>query len=384
MKRSIRVAGVTILGLLLAAGAALWLAPSRVSSLLVDVFGIEKAAEELLTQAVGTKVAIASIDVALIEGEMTIRGLTVANPEGFRTEHAFEADEVRIAVELGTLLEDAVVIREIAVEKPLVTYELGPDGSNLEAIQQNVESAAGSGEASSRDAPTRQILVEDLYIRGGRVAASAVFLKEKAWKAPLPDIHLENISSTGGGIAAADVIEEITSEILANARRSIAPIRELAGEVGDRITAGAGKVLERVKRELEKGSGPARETLERGSGAGDAGARVGHHRPRDREEEGRGRSRGARQGSRVGGEGVGGGSRFHPGSPREGDRVGPRGPREGNGQGQEDAGPAPREARGLSRGGCALRRPRGAGRSAARPGRKRPRYKRNAAGRNAS
>ena len=266
MKRLIRVAGVTIPGLLLAAGAALWLAPSRVSSLLVDVFGIETAAEELLTQAVGTKVAIASIDIALIEGEMTIRGLTVANPEGFRTEHAFEAEEVRIAVELGTLLEDAVVIREIAVEKPLVTYELGPDGSNLEAIQQNVESAAGSGEASSRDAPTRQILVEDLYIRGGRVAASAVFLKEKAWKAPLPDIHLENISSAGGGIAAADVIEEITSEVLANARRSIAPIRELAGEVGDRITAGAGKVLERVKRELEKGSGPARETLERGSG----------------------------------------------------------------------------------------------------------------------
>ena len=267
MKRSIRVAGVTILGLLLAAGAALWLAPSRVSSLLIDVFGIEKAAEELLTQAVGTKVAIASIDVALIEGEMTIRGLTVANPEGFRTEHAFEADEVRIAVELGTLLEDAVVIREIAVEKPLVTYELGPDGSNLEALQRNVESATGPGKASRRDAPTRQILVEDLYIRGGRVAASAVFLKGKSWKVPLPDIHLENISSAGGGIAVADVIEEVTSAILANARQSVAPIRELAGEVGDRITAGAGKVLESVKRELEKGSGPARETLERGSGA---------------------------------------------------------------------------------------------------------------------
>ena len=267
MKRSIKVAGVTILGLLLAAGAALWLAPSRVSSLLIDVFEIETAAEELLTEAVGTEVAIASIDVALIEGEVTIRGLTVANPEGFRTEHAFEADEVRVAVELGTLLEDTVVVREVTVEKPLVTYELGPDGSNLEAIQRNVESAAGSGEASSRDAPTRQILVEDLYIRGGKVAASAVFLKGKSWKVPLPDIHLENISSAGDGIAAADVIEEVTSELLASARRSVAPIRELAGEVGDRITAGAGKVLKSVKRELERGSGPARETLERGSGA---------------------------------------------------------------------------------------------------------------------
>ena len=267
MKRSIRVAGVTILGLLLAAGAALYLAPSRVSSLLIDVFEIEAAAEELLTEAVGTEVAIASIDVALTEGEMTIRGLTVANPEGFRTEHAFEADEVRVAVELGTLLEETVVVREVTVEKPLVTYELGPDGSNLEAIQRNVESAAGSGEASSRDAPTRQILVEDLYIRGGKVAASAVFLKGKSWKVPLPDIHLENISSAGDGIAAADVIEEVTSELLASARRSVAPIRELAGEVGDRITAGAGKVLESVKRELERGSGSARETLERGSGA---------------------------------------------------------------------------------------------------------------------
>ena len=266
MKRSIRVAGVTILGLLLAAGAALYLAPSRVSSLLIDVFEIETAAEELLTEAVGTEVAIASIDVALIEGEMTIRGLTVANPEGFRTEHAFEADEVRVAVELGTLLEETVVVREVTVEKPLVTYELGPDGSNLEAIQRNVESAAGSGEASSRDAPTRQILVEDLYIRGGKVAASAVFLKGKSWKVPLPDIHLENISSAGDGIAAADVIEEVTSELLASARRSVAPIRELAGEVGDRITAGAGKVLESVKRELERGSGPDRETLERESG----------------------------------------------------------------------------------------------------------------------
>ena len=267
MKRSIKVAGITILGLLLAAGAALYLAPSRVSSLLIDVFEIEAAAEELLTEAVGTEVAIASVDVALTKGEMTIRGLTVANPEGFRTEHAFEADEVRVAVELGTLLEDTVVVREITVEKPLVTYELGPGGSNLQAIRQNVGSVAGSGEASSRDTPTRQILVEDLYIRDGRVAASAVFLKGKSWKVPLPDIHLENISSAGGGIATADVIEKVTSELLANARRSVAPIRELAGEVGDRITAGAGKVLESVKQELEEGSGSARETLERGSSA---------------------------------------------------------------------------------------------------------------------
>ena len=264
--------------LVLGIGAALYLSDSRVSSLLKAVLGIEAGAEELLAEAVGTEVTIESIDVSLIGGEITIRGLTVANPEGFLTEHAIEAGEIHVAVELGTLLDDTVVVREIALESPLVTYELGANGSNLDAILRNVESAAGSGEGPGGGTPTRRILVRHLYVRGGRVAASAVFLEGKSWKVPLPDIHLENISSGAGGVAVADVVGKAASEIARNAQRAVPPIRELAGEVEDRIAGRASKVLEAIKREVETGSGTARnaleqgsesarETLERGSGA---------------------------------------------------------------------------------------------------------------------
>ena len=254
-----------ILLLLVVAGAALYYSQSRVSSLVEAALGIEAAAEELLTRAVGTEVTIESIDVALADGELSILGLTVANPAGFHTPHALEADEVRVAMELASLLEDTVVVREIVVEKPLFAYEIGREGSNLEALQRNAESFAGSGEGASGDAPARRILIENLHVRGGRVAASAVFLKGKSWEVPLPDIHLRNLSSGEGGIAAAGVVREVTAEIARSARRSVAPIRELAGEVEDRIADKASEVVGKLKRKLEKGSGDARETLEQGS-----------------------------------------------------------------------------------------------------------------------
>lgn len=261
MKRSTRIAGAVILVLLLATGAALYYSNSRVSSLVEAALGIEMAAEHLLTGAVGAEVTIESIDVALEGGGLTIRGLTVANPEGFRTPHALEAGEIRVAMELASLLEDTVVVHEIAIEKPLVTYELARDGSNLEVIRRNVDSFAGSGEGPRSAARAREIRIENLFIRDGRIAASAVFLEGKSWQVPLADIHLRNISVGEGGIAAADFIEEVTSEIVSSARESAAPIRELGGRIADR----ASEIVDDARRELEKGSGSARETLEQGS-----------------------------------------------------------------------------------------------------------------------
>ena len=265
MKRSIKLAGVVILLLLVVAGAALYYSQSRVSSLVEATLGIEAAAEELLTRAVGTEVTIESIDVALADGELSILGLTVANPAGFHTPHALEAGEVRVAMELASLLEDTVVVREIVVEKPLLAYEFGPEGSNLEALQRNAETFAGSGGGTSGDAPARRILIENLHVRDGRVAASAVFLEGKSWEVPLPDIHLRNLSSGEGGEAAASVVREVSGEIMRHARRSVAPIRELAGELEDRIADKASEVVEKLKRKLEEGSGNARESLEQGS-----------------------------------------------------------------------------------------------------------------------
>ena len=255
--------------LLLAAGGMLLFSQSRVSSLLKAVAGIEAGAEALLSEAAGAGVTIESIETSLSTGEMTIRGLAVRNPEGFRTEHALEAGEVRVAMELATVFKDTVVVREITVEKPLLTYEFGPEGSNLEAIRRNAESFAGSDSDSGAgagsdsgprgDTPAKRLLIENLYVRDGKVAASAVFLEGRSWQVPFPDLHLEHISfgEGGGGAAAEGIVDEVISTLMRNARESAAPI-------GERISGGASRAAESAQREIEKGAGSALETLEKG------------------------------------------------------------------------------------------------------------------------
>ena len=265
LRRSTRIAGSSILVLLLAAGVALFFSQSRVASLVKAVAGIEAAAERLMTEAVGARVSIVSIETSLSRGEMRIRGLAVRNPEGFRTRAALEADEIRIVVDLGTLLEKTVVIREIAVERPLVTYEIGPDGSNLEAIRQNVQSFTKSGNEPGRPRSSTRIVIENLYVRDGTVAASAVFLEGKSLEAPFPDLHLRNLSTGEGGTAAAGIVEEVTSEIVKDVRESVAPLGGIAEEMRDRIAGGASRVVGEARREIEEGSDSARNALEEGA-----------------------------------------------------------------------------------------------------------------------
>ncbi len=46
---------------------------------------------------------------------------------------------MRLELDTDSVTSDIVVIKEIFIEAPEVTYELGGDGSNIDAIQKNVD-----------------------------------------------------------------------------------------------------------------------------------------------------------------------------------------------------------------------------------------------------
>ena len=155
-----------ILLLLLAAGAALYYSKSRVSSLVEAALGIEAAAEAASDRGGGSG-SDHRVDRCRARGRRADGSAASRSriPQGSVPIIALEADEIRVAMELASLLEDTVIIRAVAVEKPLVTYELAREGSNLEVIRRNVASFAGSDGEPRSAALARKILVEDLYVR---------------------------------------------------------------------------------------------------------------------------------------------------------------------------------------------------------------------------
>ena len=128
---------------------------------------------------------------------------------------------------------------------PEIIYELGSGGSNIDAIQKNVENYLGSSDESGStqeatataddDGEGTKLIIENLIIRGGKIKVSATLLKGKTLDASLPDIHLKDIGKDEGGASPGDIIEKVVASLQEGVGTGVAGlnIEGLLGGVGD-------------------------------------------------------------------------------------------------------------------------------------------------------
>jgi len=189
---------------------------------------VEAVIEDQGSRATQVAVELDAVDISLTDLKAGLRGLTVANPKGFETDHAISLGEISVKI-AKDWSPDLIVIDEVMVNAPEITYEIGAEGSNIAAIQRNVENfmkvmsgpeKSGSGSTSptsdtdGQDGP--KVVINDFYIKNGQVNVSASLLQGKSLPAPLPDIHLEDIGKDGdksGGATPAEVVELLITAI---------------------------------------------------------------------------------------------------------------------------------------------------------------------------
>ncbi len=180
---------------------------------------VKAAIEDVGSEAVQAKVTVDDLHISLRSGEGVVGGLRLENPAGFKSPWAFQFAGIKVAVDTGQISGETVVIREIVVDRPKVTYELGDAGSNIDAIQRNVDAYArqfsgdGGGATSDPAGDGPKLIIENLFIRNGEISVSAAFLGGKRLTVPLPDIHLANIGSDSGGVSPAQVVKQIVTSM---------------------------------------------------------------------------------------------------------------------------------------------------------------------------
>lgn len=186
------------------AGGMLWLY-SSLDSLLQAA--IEKYGPEI-TQV---SVHVSQVKLAPADGKGSIQGLRLGNPRGFGTESSLKAGEIRLQIEPASLARDLIVIKEVVIQSPEVTYESGSAGSNLETIQKNIENyvARFSGGKQNEGAPGKKLVIENLYIRDGRVNVNTALTAGKTLSSPIPNLHLRDIGKKSNGATAGEVAKQV-------------------------------------------------------------------------------------------------------------------------------------------------------------------------------
>lgn len=269
MKRGLAIGGGILVVLLLLVGGGAYLLLSNLGSIIVT------AVEQYGSDVTQTEVSLANAEVDITTGEGALSGLKVGNPQGFNTDSAFSLGEIAVKLDTTSVTGPMLVITEVKVEKPEVTYEIGDGGSNIDAIRENVNAfvaAQGGGGTSGGESSAeggsdsgKKLVIDDLYIEGGMVNVSASFLQGEKMSAELPRIHLTNIGRDSGGATPEQVVEAIVASLDEATGKAIAGMD--LGALQQGVEGAAGAIQEGAEGALEDATGAVEgsgDTLEQG------------------------------------------------------------------------------------------------------------------------
>ena len=102
---------------------------------------------EVISPILGATITIDEVDVSPLLNGVTVKGVSLGSPEGFKAESSFELKHFSASVDLGSLLTRVIIINEIIIDGASVTYEHNMktfSKSNFTRINRNVQFFVGA------------------------------------------------------------------------------------------------------------------------------------------------------------------------------------------------------------------------------------------------
>ncbi len=214
---------------------------------------VQREAEQTGQKLTKVEVGLKFVHISLLSGSGKIKGLSVANPQGFSNNKAIEVGTASLALKPSSVLSSKVLVHSVNVEGPEISFEISLQGNNLKQLLANVETASGTEkEPAKGEGTSKKLQVDDFIISGGKIHLSAnTPLGTKSGTVPLPEIHLKDLGKEGDGITPAELSKQVLQAVLSKALEAgLAAVGDLKG-VSD-ITKGLGGTgtVEKVTRGL--------------------------------------------------------------------------------------------------------------------------------------
>ena len=208
--------------------------------------------------ALGVPVSLEDANIRLLQGKIALTGFHIGNPKGFKTDGLLDLGSIFINVDLGSLKSDTIVIKRIAIDGLVLTYEKGLLDSNLGAL---IESLSADEKEAEGKPPEEQkpghgkagkkVVIEKLTLTHSKmnfsITGAAALTGGGVIPLPLPDITVTDLGKEKeGGLTFVQAIRRILTEIAGASGTAIAGSGKLLGEGAMAIgegTVDAGKAV---------------------------------------------------------------------------------------------------------------------------------------------
>lgn len=197
------IAGVTALGLVLA--------------LALVVFAdnvITRAINESGHRFLNVETRVESCHLSLLNGSLSLCGIELKNPEGFKSPRMVYLEEIYLSLALTSLFKNRIQVKDVQILGTELTYEVvGFGRSNLSVFRDGLRKQLNRNgpflEGDEAGRKGKSVIIDRLRVEGGRVTLSAVFSQGQGIVLALPPLELRDI----GKDRPMDISEAV-SEVL--------------------------------------------------------------------------------------------------------------------------------------------------------------------------
>src|SRR2546427_9166581 len=186
---------------------------------------VKHAVEVIGPDLMKVQIKLDTVNLSLLSGSGTFRGLVVGNPEGFKTPSAISVGTAGLALKPASLLSDKIIVESINLQAPEITFETDLRQNNLSKILANLEATSGAGKEPGQPKeakPSKKLEVDDFLIRGGKIRVSVTTIADKTATVALPEIHLKDLGRDAEGITPGELAKKVLQKLEAAAAQAAA------------------------------------------------------------------------------------------------------------------------------------------------------------------
>ncbi len=186
----------------------------------VSTFSIDRmvknSIESIGSEMAGTEVTVDRVSISLLNGEGSLYGFRVTNPEGFGKEHAVTISEMSIKLDLWSVFSDEIIINELIVESPSVYVEQKIPDNNLQILLRNVNSA------TPEQTSEKNMVIDRFIMRGGSAELYTEIGGERTATVEISQIELTDVGRGGVQKAVNETVQEIVQNVVEQSLRAAA------------------------------------------------------------------------------------------------------------------------------------------------------------------
>ena len=232
---------------------------------------VKAAIEEYGSDAVNTSVRVEEVGIWLKEDTAVIKGLSVANPDGFSLPQAFFLGEMAVGLNLEKTSKEMIAIDFIYIVSPQVFYEINAQRQgSLNVLKDNLSMgggasadapAGGGAPAASETAPVK-LDIARFEFKDASLHAKVVPLQDKTYDLKLPTLVLTDLSGTPEQIS-----RQVLDRLIDHAKKEIQKqgldkeLAEMKARAQQRIDEEKAKLEQKADDRIEQEKQEAQDKL---------------------------------------------------------------------------------------------------------------------------